>query len=435
MKLTIHRGTHEIGGSCVELCSNSGKTSIVVDVGMPLITPDMLPFEWRRHKNLSREQLLEQKILPTVEGLYSHQKPSIAAVVLSHAHQDHYGFIRFLHPTIPLYMSPGTKSLVEVSNIFLSTDVNLDQIETFVMWQPFQVGGFTITPYLMDHSAPDAAAFLIEADSQCLFYTGDFRGHGRKRVLLERFLASSISKVDCLVMEGSMIGREKGQYQDEDSVEHAIYDVIADQQSYTFIFCSSQNLDRLVSIYRAVKRTHKTLVIDLYTAFVLDKLSAISCHIPQFDWKEIRVLYAYSHAKKLAEHDKTLLYKYKKAKIEWAEIQSRPQEMVILAKDNFYFRRIILPKLGASSRTKAIYSMWHGYLERTDLAQFLDSNNIELLEIHTSGHAYVEDLKKLAHVLDPRFVVPIHTFHPDQYGNIYDNIVRLNDGQTYDLSK
>jgi len=434
MKLRIHRGTHEIGGSCVELCSNSGKTCIVIDVGMPLVTPDMLPFEWRHYKDLSQEQLLEQRILPAVEGLYSNQKPSISAVILSHAHQDHYGFIRFLHPDIPIYMSIGTKSLVEVSNLFLGTEVNLDQVQTFTMWQSFQVGEFTITPYLMDHSAPDAAAFLIEADGQRLFYTGDFRGHGRKRVLLERFLANPISKVDCLVMEGSMIGREEGRYQDEDSVEQAIYDVIADQQSYIFVFCSSQNLDRLVSIYRAVKQAHKMLIIDLYTAFVLDKLRSIpSSSIPQFDWKEIRELYAYSHAKKLAGYDRTLLYKYKKAKIEWEEIKATPQDMVILVKDNFYFRRIILPKLGASSRTKAIYSMWHGYLERTDLAQFLESNNIELLEIHTSGHAYVEDLRKLACVLGPRFVVPIHTFYPDQYVSIYENIVQLDDGETYYL--
>lgn len=433
MKLTIHRGAHEIGGSCVELCSNSGKTSIVIDVGMPLVTPDMLPFEWRHYKDLSQEQLLEQRILPAVEGLYSNQKPSISAVVLSHAHQDHYGFIRFLHRDIPVFMSIGTKSLVEVSNLFLGTGVNLDQVQTFTMWQSFQGREFTITPYLMDHSAPDAAAFLIEADGQRLFYTGDFRGHGRKRVLLERLLANPISKVDCLVMEGSMIGREEGRYKDEDSVEQAIYDVIADQQSHVFVFCSSQNVDRLVSIYRAVKRTRKTLVIDLYTAFVLDKLSSISSHIPQFDWKEIRVLYAYSHAKKLAEYDRELLYKYKRAKIEWEEIKATPQDMVILSKDNFYFRRIILPKLGANSGTKAIYSMWHGYLERTDLAQFLESNNIGLLEIHTSGHAYVEDLKKLAEVLAPRFVVPIHTFHPDQYGSIHRNILQLEDNQAYCL--
>jgi ribonuclease J len=329
-------------------------------------------------------------------------------------------------------MSFGTKSLVEVSNLFLGTGVNLNQVQTFTMWQPFRVEEFTITPYLMDHSAPDAAALLIEVDGQRLFYTGDFRGHGRKRVLLERLSANPISSLDCLVMEGSMIGRDEGRYTDENAVEQAMYKMMANQRSYIFVFCSSQNLDRLVSIYRAVKRTRKTLVIDLYTAFVLDKLTSISPNIPQFDWKQIRVLYAYSHARKLAEYDKELLYKYKKAKIRWDEIQSHPQDMVILSKDNRYFR-IMLRKLGAGGGARAVYSMWHGYLERTDLAHLLESHDIELIEIHTSGHAYVKDLKKLASAMSPRSLVPIHTFHPDQYGSIYGNIIQLDDGQTYNL--
>ena len=80
----------------------------------------------------------------------------------------------------------------------------------------------------------DAAAFLIEADGQRLFYTGDFRGHGRKRLLLERLRENPVSNIDCLVMEGSMIGRDEGRYPDEMAVEQAIYDVIAKPFVKTF---------------------------------------------------------------------------------------------------------------------------------------------------------------------------------------------------------
>lgn len=196
MRLTIHRGTHEIGGSCVELVSDSGQTRVILDFGMPLVNPDRSPFKWDEHRNLTQQELISNGVLPTIAGLYANESPIIDAVLLSHAHIDHYGLFRFVNPQIPLFMSPGTRSLAEVSNIFLDTNVKLENIKTITMWKPFQIGEFTITPYLMDHSAPDAVAFLIEAGGQRIFHTGDFRGHGRKAVLLDRLNKNPPPNID-----------------------------------------------------------------------------------------------------------------------------------------------------------------------------------------------------------------------------------------------
>ena len=57
-ELTIHRGTHEIGGSCVELCSNSGNTRLIIDIGLPLVNADMSPFDWGIHRKSTLPQLL-----------------------------------------------------------------------------------------------------------------------------------------------------------------------------------------------------------------------------------------------------------------------------------------------------------------------------------------------------------------------------------------
>jgi len=432
MKLTIHRGTHEIGGSCLELASNSGLTRLVIDVGLPLVNMDGSPFDWNKYKALNTDQLLNEKILPRITGLYEDSQPSVSAVLLSHAHLDHYGLFRFIHPDISLYMSSGTKSLAEVSNIFLGTSVRLEMAKTFVMWQSFQVGEFTVTPYLVDHSAPDAAAFLIEGDGQRIFYTDDFRGHGRKGVLLDRLTTNPPSKIDYLVMEGSMLGRSEGLFPDEDAVEQAIYHHVHSQAGPTYIFTSSQNLDRLVSIYRATKRCGKTLVIDLYTAFVLDKLGTLSPSIPQFHWEGVQVLFSHYHAGKLAEQDKALLYKYRRAKIDFEEIKQNPQNKVLLAKDSWYFR-ILCSKLQPYTKASAIYSMWHGYLERSDLGQFLETHDIPIKEIHTSGHAYVNQLKRLADALKPHYIIPVHTFYPEKYSDIFPNVIQLKDGEIMDL--
>jgi len=145
------------------------------------------------------------------------------------------------------------------------------------------------------------------------------------------------------------------------------------------------------------------------------------------------VLFSHYHAQRLAEQDVELLYKYRRAKIEFEEIHSTPQDKVLLAKDSRYFRNIIL-KLKQNGESIAIFSMWHGYLERSDLEKFLKSCGIPLIEVHTSGHAYVSQLKRLANALKPRFIIPIHTFYPEKYPEMFPNVIQLNDGETINLS-
>jgi ribonuclease J len=322
-------------------------------------------------------------------------------------------------------MSPGTRSLAEVSNLFIEANINVDNIKTFKMWRPLQISSFTITPYLMDHSAPDAAAFLIEADQKRIFYTGDFRGHGRKKILFERLTKQPPENIDYLIMEGSMIGREEGLYPDETSVEEALAQQMRADEKICFIFTSSQNLDRIVSIFRATKRSGRILVIDLYTAFVLEKLSGLSSNIPQFNWEGVRVFFLHHHAQKLAELDEQILYKYAKRRIKAKDIYAEPENKVVIAKDNRYYRSLIT-KCG---EVTAIYSMWHGYLERGTLLEFLTKCGLELQEIHTSGHAILQHLKDIADAINPKFVIPIHTFYPERFIDMFANVMLVDDGQ------
>ena len=53
-----------------------------------------------------------------------------------------------------------------------------------------------------------------------------------------------------------------------------------------FVWTSSQNIDRLVTIFRAATRTGRVLLIDLYTAVVLEATGRDS--IPQSDWDDVR---------------------------------------------------------------------------------------------------------------------------------------------------
>ena len=260
MKVTIHKGSHEIGGTCIQLSSE--KTNILLDAGLPLST-DSQPLD------LSRL--------------------SVDALLVSHPHQDHFGLMATLPPGTPVYIGKLARSLIDATQVFIGNDRCALDFHDLKAWQPFTIGDFTITPYLVDHSAVDAYAFLIEAEGRRLFYSGDLRSHGRKGVLFENLVKRPIRDIDVLFLEGTMLHRSNDLFPDEKSVEQAIFQTIQPQKNISFLLSSSQNIDRIVSAYRACKRAGKFLVIDIYTAWVLEQLRQITQNTPAMDWPEVRV--------------------------------------------------------------------------------------------------------------------------------------------------
>jgi ribonuclease J len=322
MKAIIHRGAKEIGGSCVEI--QSGDSRILIDFGMPLVDKNRERFDSDSIAGKSIDELKTEKTLPDVKGLYKDEKSQIDAILISHSHLDHYGLLDFANNEIPVYISRGAKELVDVTNIFIGKNIQLSNTQTIKHLSPFHIKDFNITPYLVDHSAFDAFAFLIEAEGKRVFYSGDFRGHGRKRKLFDQLIENPPKDIDCLLMEGSMLGRDETAYKKEDDIEARIVEILKEQNNITFLFSSSQNIDRLVSAYRACLQTGTTFVIDIYTAFILQKLGEVSKKIPQFNWKKIKVKFFKYHADKLAGAGyKELLYIYNRQKIEMDELNEK----------------------------------------------------------------------------------------------------------------
>lgn len=429
MKLIIHRGTKEIGGSCVELCS--GKTRIIIDLGMPLVNTQGEPFNSKEIENKTVPELIANHILPDIRGIYIGEEKGIDAILISHPHQDHYGLLRYINPEIPVYMSEGTLALIRASDIFIPTKANLHKAVSFKMWEKFKIVDLIITPQLVDHSAFDAAAFLIEGEGKKILYSGDYRGHGRKKVLFDNFIDKPISNVDYLLLEGSMLGRAVGLYPSEQSVEIKMTSIFRNKSNMAFVFCSSQNIDRIVSVYRAAKKAGQITVIDLYTAFILNSIKNKSNKLPQYSWTDVRVLYLASHAKTLADNGlKSFLYDCVKAKIKKKDLCLYKNKVVIITRDNYDFKKI-LREIDDLNGVKAIYSMWEGYLENSDLRDRLGQKGIELEIVHTSGHAPESDLKRFVVACKPKCIIPIHTFYPQAYQTLFpDTIVHtLNDAE------
>ncbi len=432
MKLIIHRGTKEIGGSCVEISTANNR--ILIDFGMPLMDAAKQPLDSNVLKGKSISELKKEKILPNINGLYKDEEKSIDAILISHSHLDHYVFLGYANPAIPIYMSEGAKALIEISNIFTPNKLAKLHIKTINSKRRFTIGNFEITPFLVDHSAFDALAFLIDADDKRLFYSGDFRGHGRKSSLFKNMLENPPKDIDCLLMEGSMLARNKQVYNNESEIERKIEQTLKDHLNMTFLFTSSQNIDRIVSAYRACLKTNSIFVIDIYTAFILEKLKKISKNIPQFNWKNIRIKFLKYHADCLVSAGyRDLLYVYNKRKINLLEINKKKNRILMLARDNSVFP-LIVKEIKDIKGSKIIYSMWNGYLT-DNFKQYCQRKGLILEQVHTSGHAIIEDLQAFARALNPRKLIPIHTFEAEKYPDLFENVKIIKDGEALELKK
>ncbi|MFA5667498.1 MAG: MBL fold metallo-hydrolase, partial [Candidatus Cloacimonadaceae bacterium] len=193
VRIIIHRGGHEIGGSAVEIRSTGGR--ILLDLGAPL------DFDTRAAADI--DALRQRGVLQRIQGLYADDTPSFDAILLSHAHLDHSGLLPFAHPDIPLALSSGSRVLMELGTRFLKYPVLPNRQVIFEMYRTFSIADMEITPYLIDHSAFDAAAFEIFTDGRRIVYTGDFRRHGRKAASFERFMRRVTPAPDVLLCEGT----------------------------------------------------------------------------------------------------------------------------------------------------------------------------------------------------------------------------------------
>ena len=429
MKAIIYRGTHEIGGTLIELCTDN--TRLLLDAGYPLFLNGN-PIDDKVAK-LPPEELLKAGVLPPIDGLYQWDTPSFDGIIISHAHIDHYGLLRYVHPDIPVYLSAGTKALIEVSQIFKICEPYEFNAKLFKMYEPFTVGDFIIKPYLMDHSAFDSAAFEIAAAGKTVIYSGDFRGHGRKAMCLDSFIKQAAKQADILFTEGSMIARSDEKTITEDELESSVVDELREKSGIALFQSSSQNIDRLVSFYRAALRLGKTFVVDVYTANILHELHALGNNTPYPSYEKLKVFFPYRLTQKI----------FNEIGGEYAKRFSAfhmPKEQLKAEQNNIVMA--VRPSMQKDlerchlSGGAFFYSMWQGYRDSAYQEKFenwLKENGFNNIFLHTSGHAKVSDIKRLINELNPKKIVPIHTMLPDAFLDYSDKVELKSDGVMFDV--
>lgn len=426
MKITIHRGTNQIGGCVTELESHGYK--VFIDYG---------------------EQLPGTPVndLGLIDGLNTGDI-SKSALFISHYHGDHIGKIAETHPQLPVYIGKTSllvfnclerrlsfiKDLVE-SDKHKKIIVRTSTFMTFEALQKITIGSITITPLFVDHSAFDAYMFVVEADGKRILHTGDFRGHGFRSKGLIPTLRTYAKEIDYIISEGSNIARPNSAIKSEHELQKDFERNFRLYQ-YNFVFVSSTNIDRLFSLYHASKAANRCFICDVYQAEILKLVSSNHKHYTSF--------YDIDFDQKVNPAGRFFILNHQgnnpftfQGKLK-SYLDKYGFCMLIRSSDAF---KPLVDEYHKSDVSKVYYSMWNGYLDNRKAAynptlyNFIMPYNPEYL--HTSGHADIATLRAVFDTVNPKEgIIPIHTEAPEEFEKAFPNhkIIRLKDKEVYEIA-
>jgi ribonuclease J len=191
---------------------------------------------------------------------------------------------------------------------------------------------------------------------------------------------------------------------------------------------SPMHVDRLVTFYRAGLRTGRTFVVDPYAAFVMH-LVAGQAKIPRpTAAARIRIHFnSYFEDSHQRRGLKKLHDMFAADQISLQEVLDEPGHYLMLFRTSM-LSRDFGGQLPANAR--CLYSYWNGYLKRpewVELKEKLNSADGQFIEAHTSGHIFADDIVEFVRAINPKLVVPIHTFEPERFEAIFQNAWRLAD--------
>jgi ribonuclease J len=250
-------------------------------------------------------------------------------------------------------------------------------------------------------------------------------------------IAAPPADVDTLLLEGTHIRATAADDDDaplpsETDVELAMAQTFRTTSGLPVVVSSAQNIDRLVTVYRAVRRAGRVLLVDLYTATVAQAIGRST--IPQPGFPRLGVFIPRRQrvlVKQSGEFSRTAAVRAFRVYPE--QLLEHPDRYVVLTGSSG------VPELMAGGQLRGgvvVWSLWSGYLDEPSgkrlLAQ-VAATGVRFVQHHTSGHAPLCDLKRLVAALAPRSVVPIHTEGAHEYLSHFPAVTPQPDGSWWDV--
>ena len=362
---------------------------IIVDMGFEFPSADLLGIDY---------------IIPDISYLEDH-KEMIRGVVLTHGHLDHIGGIPYMIPRLnfpPLYGTPLTMGLVEHRvKEFKQTDQA--KLHTITPGEPIKLGKMTVRFFRVMHSIPDSTGIIIETPVGTIVHTGDFK--------FDETPARNVPPADVEVMKSlgdknilalcceSTNALKPGHTISEQQVGDALEEAIVNAPDRVIIASFASQIGRMQQIVDAAHKSGRTIYVSgrsmvnnieiSHKAGFLNLKKEAIYDIKKYNaksqpGKKTLILTTGSQGEPLASLSRI-------ARADHSQIRIKKNDTVVFSSS---------PIPGNEQAVTAI-------INQLAIAGANVINN-QMMDVHTSGHAKHEELKRMIDYVKPKYLIPIH---------------------------
>lgn len=203
-------------------------------------------------------------ILPDIRFL-ENERHNIRGMVITHAHEDHFGAILDLWPKlkVPVYCTAFTAGLLETKR---QTDFDSYEVpvNVFKAGDSFEIGSFNIEALAVAHSIPEPVSLAIKTKLGTVIHTGDWKIDPEPSLGAvtdeKRFRELGEQGVLALVCDSTNALRD-GVSPTEHDVGRSLANIISESEGRVAITTFSSNVGRILSIALAAKEAGRKVLL------------------------------------------------------------------------------------------------------------------------------------------------------------------------------
>lgn len=414
-KLTFISGLKEIGGTVVAVETDT--TICLFDFGFAYA--DRIDSKVSLRKGNEAFDYVKLGVLNAIDGIYEPEtahKLGIKAfgetekevfIIISHMHIDHMGGLGALDMRVPVYMSADSAKLYHEMGVMGELEIRQhDNVLPIDYDSSVTVGDIRVICLQVDHDVIGACGFLIEADGKKICYTGDYRYHGFHPEISAAF-AEKCKGADYLISEGvtisfndiDMLSLEGPERENtEFTLLEAMKEHGKQEEKLIVINNYNRNVERIHRFIGAMAECGRTLALEP------EQADYVAAFYPEDNFAVYLPEGGSLTAPLLAE--RTVVTR--------KELLSKPESYVLQQDykhiyELFELENVISLYLHMDGAPLGDYDP-----SFEKFYSLLENLGINHARCGLGGHAEPYYLRHTVDVIEPKVLIPLHSFRPEQ---------------------